>query len=240
MKSTIVFFALFILVFIGCGKEENALPIIHLFQASPNSVEVGGEVTITVLATDDDGDILTYVYQTGTGTINGTGATVKWIAPDIPGKYSVKVNVSDGKEFAISSVDITVTEKQKPETDGLIVPGKQVAGIKMGDSLDDIESIYGVGEKEYEDTYFFSSYQDYGLVIVFDDRDRVDGILLFKPNKSKTAGGNGIGSTAVGVKTEFGEPEEIIETEYWYYTEGIAFIHDDNSKVTGILIFYPE
>jgi len=240
MNKVIIFLAFITIIFNGCAKEDNALPVIHIFQANPNTIEVGEETTITVLATDEDGDALTYIYQPSAGTINGTGATVKWTAPDVPGKYSIKVNVSDGKEFSISSLDVTVNQRQQKETEGLIIPGKQVAGFKINDTIDNIESIYGEGEKEFENPYTYSFYEDFGIIVIFNNRGRVEGIFAVKPNKSTTAGGNGIGSSITSVKNEFGEPDDIDdETFSHWYIEGIGFYYDQNSKVSSIIIFIP-
>lgn len=52
---------------------------------------------MTVMATDADGDALTYTYLPTGGAITGTGQTVSWTAPSAGGAYSVAVTVSDGK-----------------------------------------------------------------------------------------------------------------------------------------------
>jgi hypothetical protein len=145
------------------------------------------------------------------------------------------------EEFSISSLDVTVTQKQQKETEGLIIPGKQIAGFKIGDTIDNIESIYGEGEKEFENPYTYSFYEDFGIVLVFNNRGLVEGIFAVKPNKSATNGGNGIGSTITSVKNEFGEPDDIDEETFsHWYIEGIGFSYDQNSKVSLIAIFIPS
>lgn len=242
MKNIIIII-IFIFILGGCGaEEENSIPVIHLFQANPTSVESGSEVTLTVLATDKDGDSLSYIYQPGTGSINGTGDTVKWIAPETPGKYSIRVNVSDGKDFSYNSVDITVIEKTVPQPpkEGIIVPGEQASGIKIGDTLAKIESLYGKAEIQVSSQIIFYTYLDVGISFTSDSESRVESIFIFEPNLSKTAAGNGIGSTLVGIKKEFGEPEDVEVddgTRHWYWTKGIEFEYDENSKVVMIFIF---
>jgi len=239
MKSTVIF-VLLILIFSGCGGEENSPPMIHLFEANPTSVEAGDEVTLTVLATDDDGDNLSYIYQPGTGKITGTGDTVKWTAPNTPGKYSIKVNVSDGKEYAYNDVNITVIEQkeQEPTKGGIIVPGEQALGIRIGDSIAKIESLYGKGVAEVSGDFLFYTYLESGITFTIDESNRVESIFIFQPNTSKTAGGNGVGSTLVSVEKELGKPEEIDESSRrWYWTKGIEIDYDESSRVLMMFIF---
>ncbi len=69
---------------LGCGEEElpNNPPVINLFRASSTGVAAGSDVTLIVLATDPDGDDLTYTYQASAGTIKEIGDTVifSWVS----------------------------------------------------------------------------------------------------------------------------------------------------------------
>jgi len=228
-------------IFIGCAKEEdNSVPVVHLFQANPASVETGGQITLTVLATDEDGDQLSYIYQSGNGSIDGSGDTVKWTAPKTPGKYSIKVNVSDGKQFVQRSIDITVIEKeQQPTKDGIIVPGEQASGIMIGDTLAKAEKLYGKGEQQVSTPYILYIYNDLGITLVVGN-NLIYGIFVFGQNKSKTAGGNGVGSTLVSIKKELGEPEEIKSLSHWYWTKGIEVDYNDGMKAGMIFVFVPS
>lgn len=91
-------------LFAGCGGDDNGTneptnrdPVIVSLTVSPGSVTAGGSVIITVTATDQDGDALTYSYVPNGGSITGSGASVTWNAPTTAGPYSVNVTVSDGK-----------------------------------------------------------------------------------------------------------------------------------------------
>jgi hypothetical protein len=56
-------------------------------------------------ATDRDGDELTYAWEAEAGTISGTGGTVTYTAPDVPGDYIIVCTVEDGNGG--SAVDTT-------------------------------------------------------------------------------------------------------------------------------------
>ncbi len=89
----------------------NNNPIINSVQVNPGSVSQGGNVTITVDASDADGDQLTYQYQVTGGAINGSGSSVSWIAPSQSGAFSVTVTVADGKGGqAVANGSLTVEQ----------------------------------------------------------------------------------------------------------------------------------
>lgn len=85
----------------GCKKDEdekeNKSPVVSSVLVTPNSVSPGGTATVTVQASDPDGDAITYSYTPSGGAITGNSSTVTWTAPVIPGSYSVTVTVNDGK-----------------------------------------------------------------------------------------------------------------------------------------------
>jgi hypothetical protein len=52
---------------------------------------------IVCIASDHDGDALSYNWSTGGGSISGAGAAVNWTAPGSPGSYNITVTVTDGR-----------------------------------------------------------------------------------------------------------------------------------------------
>jgi hypothetical protein len=57
----------------------------------------GESCTISCVASDADGDSLSYDWTATGGTITGEGSTISWIAPSAEGDYIIAVTVSDGK-----------------------------------------------------------------------------------------------------------------------------------------------
>lgn len=80
----------------SCVKK-NTIPVVQSVMVSPSAVDPGQTAMVTVTAVDVDMDPLTYSYTVNGGAINGTTASVQWIAPSSPGAYSVTVTVSDGR-----------------------------------------------------------------------------------------------------------------------------------------------
>ncbi|MFC2122045.1 Ig-like domain-containing protein, partial [Bacteroidota bacterium] len=70
----------------------------------------GGTVTVMAVASDSDGDNLTYSWIPTGGAISGTGPAVTWTSPSTAGAYSITVTVTDGNGgTASSSATLTVT-----------------------------------------------------------------------------------------------------------------------------------
>jgi len=88
--------------------EEDALtesinngPEIKSISSSPVSVKVNETVILNCVATDADGDDLSYTWSADQGNFtNGTmGPSVNWISPSKEGAFVIQVIVSDGKEI---------------------------------------------------------------------------------------------------------------------------------------------
>jgi hypothetical protein len=122
--------ALCLLPFVsGCGDDgtttpTNYAPVITSVTVIPGSVQAGGTATVTVVATDQNGDALTYSYAPNGGSISGSGSSVIWTAPSQAGSYSVAVTVSDGKGgTATGSGTLTVAAAATGITGTITAPG---------------------------------------------------------------------------------------------------------------------
>ncbi|MCK5558937.1 MAG: fibronectin type III domain-containing protein [Thermoplasmata archaeon] len=88
---------------------SNQPPTISSLIVTPPSISPGGTATVTVLAYDPDGDELSYYYDTTGGTIEGSGSTVTYQAPQASGSYTITAQVSDGVYYsAVKTAQVEV------------------------------------------------------------------------------------------------------------------------------------
>ncbi len=95
----VMFLTCGLVLMVGCDQMNHG-PIIQNIAADPaDPVQPGGSVVLTVTATDEDGDPLTYTWTAATGTLSSTaGSSVTWTAPNAAAICTVAVVCSDGKE----------------------------------------------------------------------------------------------------------------------------------------------
>jgi hypothetical protein len=80
-----------------------------------------GKCEIVCIASDRDGDTLSYNWSASGGNISGTGAAVNWTAPESLGSYNVTVTVTDGRgEEATKQVIIEVRANRAPTISSLV------------------------------------------------------------------------------------------------------------------------
>jgi phage baseplate assembly protein gpV len=63
------------------------------------------------VAVDPDGDRLTYDWSASQGIVDGSGPTITWTAPDLPGTYPISVTVSDKDGSATGEINIKVLDQ---------------------------------------------------------------------------------------------------------------------------------
>ncbi|MCP4129911.1 MAG: hypothetical protein GY754_02735 [bacterium] len=99
--------------------EVNNAPTITSVTADTNPVLAGKTASLTVVASDPEGDTLSYLWASKDGSFdNLVGTTVNWTAPGIAGTYPVIVTVTDEHGFeTTASIDIVV----EYETSGAVV-----------------------------------------------------------------------------------------------------------------------
>lgn len=77
--------------------SANHPPTVSSLKADPASLQFASKTTLTVVASDQDGDQLQYKWDAREGTLSGVGNRVSWTSPSKNGSYSIMVTVSDGK-----------------------------------------------------------------------------------------------------------------------------------------------
>ena len=95
----------------SCVQSNNS-PVIESLTAEPPVVKQGKSATVKCVASDPDGDELSYQWVATKGNISGQGSTVTWMSPNTCGDYVITVTVVDsgGKEV---TEELTI-EVKKP------------------------------------------------------------------------------------------------------------------------------
>ncbi|MDZ7292478.1 MAG: T9SS type A sorting domain-containing protein [candidate division KSB1 bacterium] len=108
-------------VSIAVVESINHAPSISSLKARPRKIDLGATSELTCVATDPDGDTLSYVWNAMYGILTGSGKTVNWIAPTVEGNYYVTCRVEDGRGGqAVDSIGIVVRDFSKTQTGRLI------------------------------------------------------------------------------------------------------------------------
>ena len=135
-----LFLAAILLTITGC--ERNHPPVVGSITCSPEKRNAGTLFTLTASASDDDGDLLSYRWSCEAGSFpdGNTGFQTKWRSPlDGTGKsFTLRVDVSDGKDSVYANYQITLTEVLYGTLEGTVFfQGTQVmiegVAITVGD-----------------------------------------------------------------------------------------------------------
>jgi hypothetical protein len=116
-KNKIIILTIFLfMLFLSCNKQHE--PIISSI-SGPSTVSVNGTGSFTCIATDEDGDALTYTWTCTSGSFSSSsGSSVTWYAPSSHGSSTITVDVSDGnggedsksKPITVQSVTTTLID----------------------------------------------------------------------------------------------------------------------------------
>ncbi len=90
----------------------NNPPVIEKISANPDRLKPYDQATLTCRASDADDDKLSYAWSTANGDFIGSSKkdSVIWQAPNIPGRYALKITVSDAYDSDVDSVIIIVSD----------------------------------------------------------------------------------------------------------------------------------
>ena len=125
----------------------NIPPVIIELEAEKDWVTPLGSTEVYCVASDADGDDLTYTWTATSGTFSGTGPTTTWTAPDIQGSYIITVTVADdrgGEGKMQLNVDVqandtpvieSLTAEQPTVRQGEATPIECIASDPDGDEL---------------------------------------------------------------------------------------------------------
>jgi len=98
----------------------NNPPTIAALQAREDELDRRESCPIECVASDEDGDELTYEWWASSGDIDFSGATAVWRAPEQRGTYDIAVKVSDGNGGEASEgIAVTVKGNDPPVIAGL-------------------------------------------------------------------------------------------------------------------------
>jgi len=96
----------------------NRAPTINSMTALPAQPRANDLVTVTVSASDPDGDAVSYGFHASGGTIvSQTAGVLLWRAPPTAGTYTITVNVTDGNGGSASrslTVPVAAAESASP------------------------------------------------------------------------------------------------------------------------------
>jgi hypothetical protein len=102
--------------------RENREPVISKIIVGQDRFIPGSSYSFECLASDVNGDALSYEWQVDGGTISGNGPSATWIAPDIAGNCIVSVTAKDEMGgSATRFVLLEVVANHAPEIDRMEV-----------------------------------------------------------------------------------------------------------------------
>ncbi len=80
----------------GCAPSNN-YPVISSLETEKDWVVPSSSSEVKCVASDPDGDSLTYTWSATGGTFSEAGPLTTWMAPNVPGTYTITVTVKDGR-----------------------------------------------------------------------------------------------------------------------------------------------
>jgi hypothetical protein len=115
--------------------SDNVSPTIGSLTANAEWTTPSGSVQVTCIASDYDGDVLSYEWTATGGNISGRGVVVNWTAPQEVGIYNLTVVVTDGYGGADTmSVLLSVATGNPPVIEKLAVTAREPKYLKTASS----------------------------------------------------------------------------------------------------------
>ncbi|MFZ2323023.1 MAG: LamG-like jellyroll fold domain-containing protein [Ignavibacteriaceae bacterium] len=99
----------------------NNKPAIEEINAHPRKIHLGSNTTINCIASDSDGDTLSYNWSAAFGILSGNGSSVIWTAPTDAGNYYIACLVNDGRGgITLDSIGVSVRDTTIKQTGDLV------------------------------------------------------------------------------------------------------------------------
>jgi hypothetical protein len=155
----------------GCAGQA---PLPAELEASKSALSLGEHTKIECIVSNATGNFtgnFSYAWSNDGGSIQGEGQAIDWVAPDIPGTYTIKAEVAgdDGKR-GTASITITVTDNHVPVIQDLVV----TADHKY--------------LKKRKDDYLAGKDQAYNISCQAEDEDNDDLSYIWSCDKGKISG----------------------------------------------------
>ncbi len=140
---------------------QNQDPVISSLVANPVTVLPQSNSTVTCVASDQDGDTLTYKWEASDGGITGVGNTVTWVAPDREGWFTITVTVDDSKG-GLDVATVSVSAERSVVTETFTPLASETGTVTSGGDRDTSRTIAG-DSKANEGYRAFWSFDLYSL-----------------------------------------------------------------------------
>ena len=116
--------------FWSCDDQYNKGNEIISITSSVSEVKGGRTVELACEATDQDGDKLTYFWESASGSLDQNGDSATWTAPADTGIYFITCTVADDYgASAVGSIAIRVLSAQSVELKGKVSNALNGAGV---------------------------------------------------------------------------------------------------------------
>ncbi|PIX26864.1 MAG: hypothetical protein COZ67_05365 [Chloroflexi bacterium CG_4_8_14_3_um_filter_45_15] len=128
IKRCLLIMAMAIMLLATSCKAPNHPPLITSLRAEREVIASSESYQIECIASDEDGDELSYEWSSSDARIKGDGPVFTWDAANFGGNYTITVKVLDGNGgIATDSITITVRTNHPPTIITLVAHRDQVS-----------------------------------------------------------------------------------------------------------------
>ena len=101
-QSTVLVALILCMILSGGCVSSNNCPVISSLEVEKDWVAPSGSCEVECVASDPDGDELSFQWVATRGNLSGQGSAVTWTAPNTCGDYVVMVTVADSRGSEVS------------------------------------------------------------------------------------------------------------------------------------------